>query len=135
MVSANKTGFRELPYDMYAIDSHRNNLYWSYFQISSIMRPVCFISTVETRKHFINWCNDFSPTFRYSDVNMRFWCFTYSYCDRSNWNTMSEYSKDFLSLQDRDRLLINEIEEEASSELEDSDTNSNSSEEMSIEFE
>jgi hypothetical protein len=48
---------------------------------------------------------------------------------------MSEYSKDFLSLQDRDRLLINEIEEEASSELEDSDTNSNSSEEMSIEFE
>ena len=48
---------------------------------------------------------------------------------------MSEYSKDFLSLQDRDRLLIHEIEEEASSELEDSDTNSNSSGEMSIEFE
>ncbi len=48
---------------------------------------------------------------------------------------MSEYSKRFLSLQDRDRLLNHEIEEESSSSLEDSDTKSNSSEEMSIEYE
>jgi hypothetical protein len=129
---ANKAGFRELPYDVYAIRTKQNNLYWSYFHISSIMRPVCFISTVETRKHFINWCHEYNPGFRYADVNMRFWCFTYSYCDRSNWNSMSDYSKGFHSLQDGDRLLIQDMQEEVYSESDNSDIDY-SSEAMSIE--
>jgi hypothetical protein len=133
LIAANKAGFRELPYDVYAIHTQRNNLYWSYFHISSIMRPVCFISTVETRKHFIKWCHEYTPGFRYVEVNMRFWCFTYSYCDRSNWNTMSDYSKQFHSLQDRDRLPIQGLEEEEASFESEYSLNSNSSEEMSVE--
>jgi hypothetical protein len=129
LVIANKVGYRELPYDRYTLKTQRNNLYWSYFHISSVMRPVCFVSTIETQRHFINWCNDYTPGIRYTDTNMMFWCFTYNYCDRSNWNTISDYSKAFFEINAQDRLLIQQlVDEEVETYSESSHADSCSSE-------
>jgi hypothetical protein len=119
---ANKIGYRrQLPYELYELKTDRNNLYWSYFNITSIMRPVCFVTTIDSQAQFIDWCHNFNQHFRYNSANMRFWCFPYNYCDRSNWNDVSEESRLFFNINDH--VDIDHVREESSTQ-EDHELNS-----------
>jgi hypothetical protein len=123
---ASKTGLRrQLPYDLYELKTERNKLYWSYFNINSIMRPVCFVPTIDTIPQFIDWCQNINQPFRYNTANIRFWCFPYNYCDRSNWNEVSEESTFFFNIDDAESELIREqVGEEGGVSSEEEDRNS-----------
>ena len=61
------------------------------------MRPACFIPTVPSLPKFESWCTDYDVALDsalYSEI--RFWSFPYTYCDRSNWNTISADTRDFI---------------------------------------
>ena len=85
------------------------------------MRPVCFVTTIDSQAQFIDWCHNFNQHFRYNSANMRFWCFPYNYCDRSNWNDVSEESRLFFNINDH--VDIDHVREESSTQ-EDNELNS-----------
>jgi hypothetical protein len=118
---------------MYELRNERNKLFWSYFHISSIMRPVCFVVTPEKQDIFTHWCHDFSNAFQYKAANIQFWCFPFSYCDRSNWKTVSDDIKYYFTLLDSDKEYIQQVPLNNSGEDSSNyDSNSDESDDMSI---
>jgi hypothetical protein len=74
------------------------------------MRPVCFVVTPEKQQAFTSWCNDYTPAFQYNVANIHFWCFSFSYCDRSNWNAISDdVKRDYFTIPDTDREYIQQL--------------------------
>jgi hypothetical protein len=120
---------------MFELKHERNKLFWSYFHISSIMRPVCFVVTPETQFIFTNWCHNFSNNFRYNVDIIYFWCFPYEYCDRSDWNTISDDVKNYFAISNGEKEYIQQIPTgyEPSESDERSCVSANDTDNMSIE--
>ena len=72
----------------------RNELFWSTTSVESIMRPVCFIPTINTFSYYKSWCNVAQPNnFHHSFLHFTCFNFQQQFCDRSNWNCGS-YEED-----------------------------------------
>ena len=96
LVQIAKTGgYKLLPYDIYGFAHERKKLKNNFFNIDAIMRPACFIPTTDSLAKFESMCTVTTTDFLLLS-EMRFWCFPYSYCDRSNWNKISADSKAFI---------------------------------------
>lgn len=95
-------------FEIHTIPRSNNGLYWSLNSVESIMRPVCFIPTVETINQYNNWCTKpLHPDFR--PFSLHFRAFMFYYCDRSHWNSITRAEDEYQAMGNVLRNSITDI--------------------------
>ena len=85
-----------MPYDLYQLTRmpRSSHVMTGCFKTDNIIRPICFVSTPDTKANYIQWC---TKQYDYRKPIL-FWCFPYRYCDRSQWNTISTEAYEFINI-------------------------------------